>query len=172
MRTITLTERHCTECRLSGQDVDFLLSAHGTHLRIVPTRRRSLFRVTPTRFVGVIAAPGCRLLILPKVPLPALFHLLDPESDPDVDAQPFSGEPGVEFAGVSIDTRTIGAGDYLAVTGPSGMFSAPRTSWVSPTVQARMRKVTADHMVPNCITTERGASSMGRPATPMTAVQR
>ena len=96
MRTHTLMERQCRECRLSGEDVDFLLSAHGTHLRIVPTRRRSLFRVTPTRFVGVIAAPGCRLLIRPKVPLRALFHLLDPQADRAVEAAPFSGEPGVE----------------------------------------------------------------------------
>ena len=28
MRTLTLTERHCTECKLSGEDVDFLLAAH------------------------------------------------------------------------------------------------------------------------------------------------
>ncbi len=96
MRTLTLTERRCTECRLSGQDVDFLLSAHGSHLRIVPTRQRSLFRVTPTRFVGVIAAPGCRLLIRPKVSLRALFHLLDPQTDADVDAVPFAGAPGIE----------------------------------------------------------------------------
>jgi 5-methylcytosine-specific restriction enzyme subunit McrC len=97
VRTLTLTERHCTECRLSGEDVDFLLAAHGTHLRIVPTRRRSLFRVTPTRFVGAIAAPGCRLVIRPKVPLRALFHLLDPHTDLDIDTEPFAGAPGIEL---------------------------------------------------------------------------
>jgi 5-methylcytosine-specific restriction enzyme subunit McrC len=91
-----LTERRCTECRLSGEEVDYLLSVHGTHLRIVPTRRRSLFRITPTRFVGVIATPGCRLMIRPKVSLRALFHLLDPQSDADIDAVPFAGAPGVE----------------------------------------------------------------------------
>jgi 5-methylcytosine-specific restriction endonuclease McrBC regulatory subunit McrC len=96
VRTITLTERHCTECPLGGPVIDFLLSAHGTHLRIVPTRHRSLFRVTPTRFVGVIAAPGCRLLIRPKVSLRALFHLLDPRTELDADTEPCSGEPGVE----------------------------------------------------------------------------
>ena len=38
----------------------------------------------------------CRLLIRPKVSLRALFHLLDPQTDPDIDAVPLAGAPGVE----------------------------------------------------------------------------
>src|SRR5207244_9007956 len=96
VRTLILTERRCTECRLSGEEVDFLLTGHANHLRIVPTRRRSHFRLTPTRYIGVIAAPGCRLVIRPKVPLRALFHLLDPHSDLNRDSESSTAEPGIE----------------------------------------------------------------------------
>ncbi len=80
MRTLTLTERRPAECRLTGDDLDFLLAEHASHLRLAPTRRRGVCVVTPTRLVGVIAAPNCCLVIRPKLPLRCLFHLLDPDA--------------------------------------------------------------------------------------------
>ena len=82
MQTLLLTERRCAEHTLSGDDLDFLLAEHGHHLRIVPTRRPSVYRLTPTRYVGLLVAPGCRLLIRPKIPLRSLYHLLDPAAVP------------------------------------------------------------------------------------------
>jgi 5-methylcytosine-specific restriction enzyme subunit McrC len=37
-----------------------------------------VYRATPTGHVGVIVAPGCRLVIRPKMPLRNVFYLLDP----------------------------------------------------------------------------------------------
>jgi len=148
-----LTERYCTECRLSGEDVDFLLAAHGTHLRIVPTRQRSLFRVTPTRFVGVIAAPRCRLLIRPKVPLRALFHLLDPQTDLDIDTEPFAGAPGIEVLRflarrlVSLLSERVAAGlhrSYAEKTG-EGPYLQGRLD-----VAAQLREGTARRDMLHC----------------------
>jgi 5-methylcytosine-specific restriction enzyme subunit McrC len=81
MNTLILTERQTDECRLDDKDLEFLLTAHGSHLRIVPTRRRDIYRVTPTRLIGTIGAPATRLVIRPKLPLRSLFHLLDPETE-------------------------------------------------------------------------------------------
>jgi 5-methylcytosine-specific restriction enzyme subunit McrC len=78
-RTIVLTERTPTECTLSGADCEFLLANHQTHLVVLPTRDRERHRLTPTRCVGTIVAPDCRLVIRPKLPLRNLFFLLDPE---------------------------------------------------------------------------------------------
>ena len=75
--TLRLTERTTTECRLDPDDVDFLLAAHRPHLRLLPTRQRDHYRLTPTGHVGTIVAPNCRLLIAPKIPLKNLFYLLD-----------------------------------------------------------------------------------------------
>src|SRR5262249_47881785 len=36
------------------------------------------YRLTPTGHVGTIVGPGCRLVILPKIPVRNLAHLLDP----------------------------------------------------------------------------------------------
>ena len=82
MQTLLLTERRCAEHTLSGADLDFLLAEHAHHLRIVPTRRPSVYRLTPTRYVGLLVAPGCRLVIRPKIPLRSLYHLLDPAAVP------------------------------------------------------------------------------------------
>lgn len=79
--TLVLTERVSAECRLSAADVDFLLAGHRAHVQVLPTRRRGRYRLTPTGHVGTIVAPDARLVIRPKVPVPDLFHLLDP-TDP------------------------------------------------------------------------------------------
>jgi 5-methylcytosine-specific restriction enzyme subunit McrC len=80
--TLLLTERLRAECSLSGEDLEFLLAEHGHHLHIVPTRRPSVYRLTPTRLVGLLVAPTCRLVIRPKIPLRSLYHLLDPSATP------------------------------------------------------------------------------------------
>jgi 5-methylcytosine-specific restriction endonuclease McrBC regulatory subunit McrC len=80
-RTLLLTERKTTRCRLPPAVVDFLLARHARHLAIVPTARRHTYRVTPAGRVGRIDAPGCRLIIQPKIPLRNLFFLLDPAAE-------------------------------------------------------------------------------------------
>src|SRR5262245_5433835 len=82
-RTYILTERQASECLLSVDDVEFLFAEHARHLRIVPTRQANLFRLTPTRLVGTILAPSCRLVILPKMLVRSFATLLDIEADPD-----------------------------------------------------------------------------------------
>jgi 5-methylcytosine-specific restriction enzyme subunit McrC len=80
MRTVTLTERLSSDCRLTPADVDFLLAEHPTHIELTPTRQRGYYRLTPTGHVGTIVGPKCRFVILPKLPVGNLFHLLDPGS--------------------------------------------------------------------------------------------
>jgi 5-methylcytosine-specific restriction endonuclease McrBC regulatory subunit McrC len=80
MHTYFLTERRAAECRLSGDDVDFLLERHGKHLRLVPTRENGVFVVRPTRLVGIINAPTSRIIIRPKLPLRSFAFLLDPDA--------------------------------------------------------------------------------------------
>src|SRR5438132_1553163 len=93
-RTWTLTERRPALCRLRPEDVDFLLAGHRDHVEVLPTRRRHRYRVTALGHVGVIAAPHCRLLIRPKVPLTSLFHLLDPAAPPPAFDDATTPEPG------------------------------------------------------------------------------
>jgi 5-methylcytosine-specific restriction enzyme subunit McrC len=95
--TFRLTERTTAECRLTPDDVDFLLEAHRAHIRIVPTRQRDLYRLTPTGHVGTIVAPHCRLLIRPKIPLRNLFHLLDPAGPVPVSEDRTATVPGADL---------------------------------------------------------------------------
>src|SRR5262249_22257137 len=80
-RTITLTERAATPCRLAPDDVAFLLAEHRAHVELTPSGRRHRYRLTPTGHVGVIVAPHCRLVIRPKIPLVNFLYLIDP-NDP------------------------------------------------------------------------------------------
>jgi 5-methylcytosine-specific restriction enzyme subunit McrC len=82
VQTLLLTERCRAEHPLSGDDLEFLLAEHAHHLHIVPTRRPAVYRLTPTRFIGLLVAPTCRLVIQPKIPLRSLYHLLDPSALP------------------------------------------------------------------------------------------
>jgi 5-methylcytosine-specific restriction enzyme subunit McrC len=77
-RTVTLTERVSHVCRLAPSDAAYLLAHHSAHLDLAPTGRRHVYRVTATGHVGVIGAPGCRLVIRPKIPLRNLLYFLDP----------------------------------------------------------------------------------------------
>jgi 5-methylcytosine-specific restriction enzyme subunit McrC len=77
-RTLLLTERRPRRCRLAPEDVAFLLGHHRTHLEVAPTGRRDVYRLTPRGYAGVLVAPGCRLVIRPKVSLDNLFFLLEP----------------------------------------------------------------------------------------------
>jgi 5-methylcytosine-specific restriction enzyme subunit McrC len=82
LRTIVLRERQSRACWLSPDDVRFLLERHPNHIAVAPTGRRHRYRLTPAGHVGVIAAPGVRLVIRPKIPLRSLFFLLDPAAAP------------------------------------------------------------------------------------------
>jgi 5-methylcytosine-specific restriction enzyme subunit McrC len=95
-RTILLTERRAAVCRLSFEDVDFLLAHHRPHLEVLPTRRRGRYRLTPTGHVGVLVTPHCRLVIRPKVSVRSLFHLLDPTGPLPAFADHATVTPGTE----------------------------------------------------------------------------
>ncbi len=86
MPTHRLTERVARDCRLSADDVAFLLEAHRAHVEVAPTGRRGSYRLTPKGHVGTIVAPRCRLVIAPKVPLRNLLYLLDPDHSPPDEA--------------------------------------------------------------------------------------
>src|SRR5262249_34377999 len=94
--TIVLTERTAAECRLEPDDVAYLLAEHRAHVDLVPTRQPSRYRLTPAGHVGTIVAPGCRLIIRPKLPLRNLFHLLDPSARIPAVADRTAVLPGAE----------------------------------------------------------------------------
>jgi 5-methylcytosine-specific restriction enzyme subunit McrC len=75
--TVELTERVSTACRLTPDDVDFLLGQHRGHIDVAPTREPGCYRLTPRGHVGTIVAPDCRFVVRPKIPLKSLCHLLD-----------------------------------------------------------------------------------------------
>jgi 5-methylcytosine-specific restriction endonuclease McrBC regulatory subunit McrC len=102
MQTLMLTERQATRCSLSGVDLDFLLANHAKHLQIVPTHDNGVFVLRPTRLVGLIVAPTCRLVIRPKLPLRSFAFLLDADDD-------FQHYPGSarEFEVLDILTRRL-----------------------------------------------------------------
>jgi 5-methylcytosine-specific restriction enzyme subunit McrC len=91
---LTLTERATTRCRLSPTVVGYLLQRHRTCLTILPTNRRHHYQVTPAGRIGVLDAPGLRLVIQPKIPLRNVFYFLDPSAP----LPPPSGreQPGAE----------------------------------------------------------------------------
>jgi 5-methylcytosine-specific restriction enzyme subunit McrC len=77
-RTLVLTERVPHIARLSPADVAFLIDNHHGHIEVLPAGRRNRYRLTALGCAGVLVAPGCRLVIRPKIPLPNLFAMLDP----------------------------------------------------------------------------------------------
>src|SRR5712671_289324 len=95
-RTILLTERCASICRLALADVDFLLAQHRSHLEVLPTRRRGRYRLTPTGHVGILVTPNGRLVIRPKVSMRSLFHLLDPTGPLPAFADHAAVTPGTE----------------------------------------------------------------------------
>jgi 5-methylcytosine-specific restriction enzyme subunit McrC len=76
-RTIRLVERRPRECRLLRADVDFLLAEQSATIDLAPTHTRSVYRLTPRGYAGVIVGPHSRFVIRPKLPLKDLFHLID-----------------------------------------------------------------------------------------------
>jgi 5-methylcytosine-specific restriction enzyme subunit McrC len=95
--TFRLTERTAAECRLTPDDVDFLLAAHRAHVRLTPTRQRDVYRLTPGGHVGTIVAPTCRLLIRPKIPVRNLFYLLAPSGPGPVAEDRTTAAPGADL---------------------------------------------------------------------------
>jgi 5-methylcytosine-specific restriction endonuclease McrBC regulatory subunit McrC len=77
--TLLLTERNAAEFPLAGEDVDYLLTEHRTHLDLQPTRTPGLYRLTPRGHVGTLLTPHYRLHIRPKMPLANLAYLLENE---------------------------------------------------------------------------------------------
>jgi 5-methylcytosine-specific restriction enzyme subunit McrC len=104
-RTVSLTERTPRACRLAPSDLEYLLAHHRGHLDLSPTGRRHVYRVTPLGHVGVIVAPGCRLVIRAKIPLRSLFYLLDP-------ALPLPSAPDRETPAEGTEAFDILAGQF------------------------------------------------------------
>jgi 5-methylcytosine-specific restriction enzyme subunit McrC len=94
--THRLTERVAAECVLTPTDVEFLRAHHRGHVLLAPTGLSNRYRVTPLGHVGTIVGPNCRLLIRPKIPLPNLFHLLDPTGPLPVTADHTAAKTGTE----------------------------------------------------------------------------
>lgn len=96
LRTLLLRERRPAECRLSADDVAFLLAEHRGHVEVAPTGRRGRYVLTPLGYVGTIVTPRCRLVIRPKLPLRNLFHLLDPAGPLPFAEDQIAPAPGIE----------------------------------------------------------------------------
>jgi 5-methylcytosine-specific restriction enzyme subunit McrC len=79
--TLLLTERRPRLVRLAPVDVAYLLEHHRGHLEVLPTGRRDCYRLTALGHVGVLAAPTCRFIIQPKIPLANIFAMLDPRAE-------------------------------------------------------------------------------------------
>jgi 5-methylcytosine-specific restriction enzyme subunit McrC len=78
--TLVLTERVPALARLAASTADFLLAGWRHVVSLRPTRRRHVYRLTPLGHVGVLPAPGARLVIRPKIPLKNIFMMLDPNA--------------------------------------------------------------------------------------------
>jgi 5-methylcytosine-specific restriction enzyme subunit McrC len=120
MEQITLTERTAAECRLSPADVDFLLAEHATHVQLAPTGQRSLYRLTPAHYVGMIGCPSSRLVIRPKIPLTNLFALLDPAAPLTTTEDQAAAAPGAE-AFAFLAARLA---QFLSAQGTAGLHRA------------------------------------------------
>ena len=96
LRTLRLVEYRPRDVRLRRADVDFLLSACRGTIEVVPTLVRGRYRMTATGHVGVMHAPGLRIVIRPKVPAANVFHLLDPARPPETVADSAGTAPGTE----------------------------------------------------------------------------
>lgn len=79
--TLFLTERRPRLAWLAPVDVAYLLEHHRGHLEVLPTGRRDRYRLTALGYVGVLAAPTCRFIIQPKIPLANIFAMLDPRAE-------------------------------------------------------------------------------------------
>ncbi len=115
-RLIRLTERRPRVARLRRADADFLLAHHRRHLEVIPTGTPGRYRLTALSFAGVIAAPGCRLALRPKLPAADLVRLLDPLATPAAHAtgSPESAAEGLldllagRFAALAAERATAG----------------------------------------------------------------
>lgn len=100
VRTLMLTERVPALVGLPPAAADYLLAEHRAAVRLTPTRRRHRYRLTPLGRVGVLPAPGVRLVIRPKIPLRNVFYLLDPAASlPAAEDDASTPEP----AGAALD---------------------------------------------------------------------
>jgi 5-methylcytosine-specific restriction enzyme subunit McrC len=95
-RTVLLTERRPHIARLAPVDVAFLLEHHRGWLEVLPTGRRDRYRLTALGCAGVLAAPTCRFVIRPKVPLVNVFAMLDPLADVPSESDRIAPERGTE----------------------------------------------------------------------------
>ncbi len=92
-RTVTLTERVPRLVRLPPAAADFLRAGWRHAVALTPTRRRHRYRLTPLGHVGVLPAPGVRLVIRPKIPLRNVFFMLDPAAPLPAAADATEPEP-------------------------------------------------------------------------------
>jgi 5-methylcytosine-specific restriction enzyme subunit McrC len=93
VRTLELTERIPAIVRLPPAAADFLLAGWGHAVSLAPTRRRHRYRLTPLGHVGVLPAPGVRLVVRPKIPLRNVFFMLEPAAPLPASADATDPEP-------------------------------------------------------------------------------
>jgi 5-methylcytosine-specific restriction enzyme subunit McrC len=99
-RTLHLTERRTTECRLAAVEVDFLLRHHRGAIEVLPAGRRGRYRVTPAGVAGTIVTPLRRIVITSKVPLRSLLFLLEPPAEAPAERDHVEPGPAVELIDV------------------------------------------------------------------------
>jgi 5-methylcytosine-specific restriction enzyme subunit McrC len=95
-RTLVLTERTPHITRLAPGEVAFLLEHHRRRLEVQATGRRDRYRLTALGCIGILAAPTCRFVIRPKIPLANIFALLDPLVEVPCASDHMAAEKGTE----------------------------------------------------------------------------
>jgi 5-methylcytosine-specific restriction enzyme subunit McrC len=116
-RTIRLVERRPRECRLRRGDVDFLLAEQSATIDLAPTHTRSVYRLTPRGYVGVIVGPHSRFVIRPKMPLKGFFHLIDADSRLAL----FDDQTDVHVKTELIDVLALRLAELLAAQARTGL---------------------------------------------------
>ncbi|MFO0879021.1 MAG: hypothetical protein U0840_16885 [Gemmataceae bacterium] len=70
---LRLRERQPQECRLTPDEVAYLLARHRAHLRLMPTPQPQVWQITALGVMGALTTPQRRIVIEPKIPLPTLL---------------------------------------------------------------------------------------------------
>jgi 5-methylcytosine-specific restriction enzyme subunit McrC len=96
LRTIRLVEYRPRAVRLLRADANFLLANARHAVEIVPTGELRQYRLTAQGVAGVVLTPNLWIAIRPKIPRANLFHLLNPDSPPELLPDRSAAEPGTD----------------------------------------------------------------------------
>lgn len=128
-RTIVLTERRPTRCRLHSDDVAYLLAEQPARFAVSVPGRGSEVVVTPGGYAGTVLAPRTRIVVRPKVRWRDFLALMDVDlpadtgehSAADRDWPAFVNVLARHLAGLLEERTSVGlCRDYVerAVQGP------------------------------------------------------